>query len=622
MAAPQAVPVQHITLQGNDPATGPFNKAIRIVSLLDRRPNAPSLPVRWLLQTDLEDLLYPSVITQGTTGAFYRLLHRSGIASGVTLPLRRNSIDAGLINAAEFADLKALFHVQVRVFTLVPVSSVGQALATYGCTAASEALLNALGLPRPQEWPEAEGEESDEESESHEDGEEDEEEDDGHESFHGADDSNDESDGNGASGSGEGGSDDDGDHEGSDESRSRSHHSNSATADGPTEEAPVPVGTSSSVKITRKAKASRRPHVSKTLEQQFSAFERHRCALINRQRSGKAVASVTAADDRRSILHFFSWLQHVKGVKAPSFRHLAHPQLGAIVQEFVEEKSLTCKHARIAKLVGSLINASRFTLAHLAAKSPPGVTVSQKPLEELMAIHSQALAESRQETKFGAASPPKAWLDWAACQKARAMAQGILANCDESDSDDKRLELTGDVCLLKVLTGLPPDRPGVYRLLKLGDTLASTEGGGYQLDLSKPGQHKTASVFGPACTTTPPSVAAAINALVAVDNLHDGEYLFHGGQKTVPLSPKQWCLRVKETFKTFGGVALCPKDVRASFVTWLRSGHHGDSVLTQAARQMRHSSSMQASVHYDKARSERVVSAASRVAEAFANQFK
>ena len=93
------------------------------------------------------------------------------------------------------------------------------------------------------------------------------------------------------------------------------------------------------------------------------------------------------------------------------------------------------------------------------------------------------------------------------------MAQGILANCDESDSDDKRLELTGDVCLLKVLTGLPPDRPGVYRLLKLGDTLASTEGGGYQLDLSKPGQHKTASVFGPACTTTPPSVAAAINAL-------------------------------------------------------------------------------------------------------------
>ena len=30
MAAPQAVPVQHITLQGNDPATGPFNKAIVI----------------------------------------------------------------------------------------------------------------------------------------------------------------------------------------------------------------------------------------------------------------------------------------------------------------------------------------------------------------------------------------------------------------------------------------------------------------------------------------------------------------------------------------------------------------------------------------------------------------
>ena len=82
------------------------------------------------------------------------------------------------------------------------------------------------------------------------------------------------------------------------------------------------------------------------------------------------------------------------------------------------------------------------------------------------------------------------------------------------------------------------------------------------------------------------------------------------------------CLRVKATFKTYGGVAFCPKDVRASFVTWLRSGEHGDSVLAEAAKQMRHSSSMQASVHYDKARSERVVSAASRVADAFAATFK
>ena len=73
----------------------------------------------------------------------------------------------------EFTALKALFHSGVRVFTLVPVSAVAMALATYGSTPASEALITALGLARPNEWPamaaaagvesEASGEESEEE---------------------------------------------------------------------------------------------------------------------------------------------------------------------------------------------------------------------------------------------------------------------------------------------------------------------------------------------------------------------------------------------------------------------------------------------------------------------------
>ena len=78
---------------------------------------------------------------------------------------------------------------------------------------------------------------------------------------------------------------------------------------------------------------------------------------------------------------------------------------------------------------------------------------------------------------------------------------------------------------------------------------------------------------------------------------------------------------MKATFMTYGGVALCPKDCRASFITWLRSGEHGDEVLTSAAEQMRHSSTMSASATYDKEKAARVVSAASKAAEAFANQF-
>ena len=174
---------------------------------------------------------------------------------------------------------------------------------------------------------------------------------------------------------------------------------------------------------------------------------------------------------------------------------------------------------------------------------------------------------------------------------------------------------------LRVLTCMSPDRVGVYRQLQLGGTLKSVEDG-YQLDLSLPDAHKTASVFGPACTTVTAGVADAIAALITADELGDGEYLFHSATKrTAPLDPTTWGRFVKATFKTYGGVALCPKDFRTSFITWLRSGEHGDEVLTSAAEQMRHSSTMSASATYDKEKAARVVSAASKAAEAFANQF-
>ena len=246
--------------------------------------------------------------------------------------------------------------------------------------------------------------------------------------------------------------------------------------------------------------------------------------------------------------------------------------------------------------------------------------MSAAPLNELIALHSQSLAEARKESKFSAASKPKAWLDWSECQRARMAAEKALREA-EGGSSSIQLALTRDVCLLRVLTGMPPDRVGVYRQLRLGGTLKSVEDG-YQLDLSLPGEHKTASVFGPACTTVTAAVADAIAALVATDKLQDGEYLFHAAtNRHTPLDSTAWGRLVKATFEAYGGVALCPKDCRASFVTWLRSGEHGDDVLTSAARQMRHSSQMSASATYNKEKAARVVSAASKVADAFAQRF-
>jgi len=166
----------------------------------------------------------------------------------------------------------------------------------------------------------------------------------------------------------------------------------------------------------------------------------------------------------------------------------------------------------------------------------------------------------------------------------------------------------------------------VYRELQLGGTLKSSEDG-YLLDLSLPGQHKTSSAFGPTCTPVPPRVTASIAALVSVGGpLTDGDYLFHGDERTTALPPFAFSRLVKAAFKAYGGgVAMCPKDVRAAYITFLRDGYdegeHDDAVLASAAKAMRHSSAMQQSVHYDKHKAKRTVSAAMSVADAFASRY-
>jgi len=68
-------------------------------------------------------------------------------------------------------------------------------------------------------------------------------------------------------------------------------------------------------------------------------------------------------------------------------------------------------------------------------------------------------------------------------------------------------------------------------------------------------------------------------------------------------------------------VPLCPKELRASFVEFLKTANHGDETLRAAARAMRHSSKTQASASYARGESDRVIAAAVRVAELYASNF-
>ena len=64
-----------------------------------------------------------------------------------------------------------------------------------------------------------------------------------------------------------------------------------------------------------------------------------------------------------------------------------------------------------------------------------------------------------------------------------------------------------------------------------------------------------------------------------------------------------------------------PKEMRSSYITWLRAGEHSDAALRRVARQMRHSSAQQASAAYDREGAHRLSAAAVRAAGKHAARF-
>ena len=69
-------------------------------------------------------------------------------------------------------------------------------------------------------------------------------------------------------------------------------------------------------------------------------------------------------------------------------------------------------------------------------------------------------------------------------------------------------------------------------------------------------------------------------------------------------------------------LAVAPKELRSSFITFLRSGDNSDAALKSAAFAMRHSSTQARGPAYDKERVERLSAAAVQVATDFAAGFK
>ena len=585
--------------------------SVSVINLIDRRDSASTETQEWVFQREVEAALYGNGYSQ-QTGAVYRLLQRSGVGSR-SLPLKKACIQQGLVTQDEF-DWMYSHLSDVRSFTLIPIDALRTALSMFGRDAWSEELVVALGMERPDGWEEDEEDEEGEEEEEDEEGEEDEE-DEGEEDSD--DDEEEEKDSDGGASIAP--------TEVMDEREEDIASGGEAAEDTP----PPPV---SAPQHTDSGRAAKRQQVEKekspihdvspALALELEGFDSYRSTPLNVNRKGGSVVQATRESDTARILRFLAWLNTTFKFKTlPTLTIFAHSKVGAAAQRYIKELVETNgrKYSYAAKMAASFVIAAKFVAARQTAAAV-SMTADGTPVAQLTALHNQCRQQARQDDQFDVGGDkPAAWLNWDAVQRVRVAAETALST---AKTKAEKLKLTRDVTVLRLLADQPPDRVGVVRSLKLGGTLKRNPDGQYELDLSEPGAHKTSAVFGATRTSVNDSITPWLDRYIMLADIPEGSFLFHTrGDKSVAIAPSAWTERIKATFARHGDVALCPKDARSSFITFLRSGDHNDEVVKAAAVAMRHSSKMQASATYDKGGSDRRVSAAMKVAADYSAKF-
>ena len=181
------------------------------------------------------------------------------------------------------------------------------------------------------------------------------------------------------------------------------------------------------------------------------------------------------------------------------------------------------------------------------------------------------------------------WLDWPAVLQARVSAERAVAAYKGSDIQ-RRATLTRDVLLMRLHSDQPPDRVGVLRTLQFDSTLCKRDGV-WVLSLSEPEQHKTSKLFGAQTTELNASIVKWLERYLELTPIPPGGFLFHAnGDVNESLSPQGWTRLIQSIYYMHAKVRLCPKDLRASYITFLRSADVGDDLVRATATAMRHSS--------------------------------
>ena len=288
---------------------------------------------------------------------------------------------------------------------------------------------------------------------------------------------------------------------------------------------------------------------------------------------------------------------------------LARADVGIKAQAFCEWlRTRELRYTSICNYLSGIVSMMNYVYFELIVDADV-LALSPTPLEQVVNLRDQAHGAIKQENLFEPNNIKGGFIEWADVQRTRLNAMKALGEMPTNATATQRKVALQQAALLSLMSLIPPDRVGVIRKLRLSHSLVRRPGGGWRIDLTKRGSHKTSKHFGRAsprrrsnpslplqapffwihrpsplaeslslchaafCAQLPSQLDSILDAYALALEL-DGPggneaYLFSPRMVTDrPLESSAYTQAVKRAFKKFspGGREISPKTLRSSFM--------------------------------------------------------
>ena len=359
------------------------------------------------------------------------------------------------------------------------------------------------------------------------------------------------------------------------------------------------------------------------LQTELNNYKLARTSLFNAKRSAPKIEEISAEQSVKCVLRFLGFVQktnQIEGLREADIKvdFFLRPDLGALIEKFANwlKQTQQTKCSTISNYLNGLVGFLEHIYAGLA-EDDAIFQARQTPLDMCTNLRAQADAEAKQEGKRQ--NLKGGFIEWADVQKARVKcveAAAEAAKGPKTKADfDKLLKLLKEAAAISLSSLLPPDRVGLIRKLRFGQTLIKLPSGVWKIQLDGiADRHKTTKFYGAFAASLPKELKPVLDAYHKELSMQPGgdcAALFHGSKSDFErfMEPSPWSRWFKAMMKKWSGKEIAPKTLRQSFVTWIRDAEAAPDVLKSAAHAMKHTVQT-ADNTYDEGKDTRLVQAA------------